>query len=451
MAENAIAREIFVADAAHLGAIDQALPGDVITLADGHWNDAVLQVRKGGVANRPVVVRAATPGGVVLGGSSWLSIEAPFVTVEGLRFEGGSLTKGAVIFFKSHDGLVRDTAVIGYNPPDYHTAYNWVLFSGSHNRLEHCFFKGKTNLHALVENGEPDCRYNVVAGCYFKDVPLRARVNGREIVKVLGVGHVNASAPDGAYFTLEGNLFEHTDGEGVEIVSLKSNFNQVLGNTIVASVGSLNIRRGSDNVVRGNVILGRGVSGAQGIRMSGERNLVAGNFISGCDYGIALSSGEYWAKPLTPAYAINDRDGSAENKARYPQNRRVTIADNITTRISGADLDVGVREYKKHWPENQNVLLPEECRIERNTFVRPDGGVSVIGMVPDAKPPLDQFSFKPNTYADNLLYGGRNDFAPAAAGCREQPVPPEWSEETALAGFKPLTAADVGPSWMHAK
>jgi len=116
---------------------------------------------------------------------------------------------------------------------------------------------------------------------------------------------------------------------------------------------------------------------------------------------------------------------------------------------SGPDLDIGAKEYKKHWPENQNVLLPEECRIERNICVRPQGGDSVIGVTPDTRPPLDRFTFKPNSYAGNLLYGGRNNYGAASSGFQEQPVPVGWSEAQAVARFKPLTPEEVGPAWVR--
>lgn len=344
------AREIIIADRAHLDAIDTARPGDVIILKNGSWKDAIIRLSRGGEAKAPVLIRAETPGEVILGGTSALVIDAPYVTVEGLLFRNGAIAKGSVITFRSHDGIVRNTAIIDYNPADFRTAYQWVLFSGSNNLLTQCYFRGKTNLHAVVENGDANARHNAVTGCYFKDIPLRAKVNGREIVKVLGAGHVKANEPDGAYFTLAGNLFEHADGEGVEVISLKSNFNQVIHNTIVASAGCLNIRRGSNNEIRANVILGQGVSGTEGIRMSGEHNLITGNCVSGCDYGIAVSSGEYWEQALTPAYEINDRNGAKENKARYPQNQHVTIVDNLTVGISGADLDLGLKEYKNIGP-----------------------------------------------------------------------------------------------------
>ena len=448
LSSHSLAHEVRIANYSEIGVIAAGKPDDTFILQNGTWRDATIRITAGGTKGHPILIKAETPGQVILSGSSSLEIRAPYVIVDGLSFKEGSVAKGAVIQFESDYGTVRNTAIVDYNPPDWHTPYNWVLFSGSHNLLTRCFFRGKANMHALVENSESNARYNSTTKCYFKDIPFRARVNGREIVKILGAGHVDASSPDGAYFTLEDNLFEHADGEGVEVVSLKANYNQVIHNTVIASIGSINIRRGSYEEIKGNVILGQGVAGAEGIRMSGSHNLIQGNFISGCGYGIAVSSGEYWDKPLTPAYVVNDRDGRTPNKSRYPQNKYVTISQNVTVGNSGPDLDIGVEEYKKHWPENQNVLIPEECVIENNRFYRPNGGISVIGKIPESNPPLDRLTFKPNTYADNTILGGKNTFAPASVGFKETPIPPGWSEGQVTAGFKPLTAAEVGPEWL---
>lgn len=448
------ASEIVIDTPSRLHLINDALPGDIITLKDGNWNDALIHVKKGGTENAPVLIKAETPGGVVLGGSSSLVIDAPYVTVDGLLFMDGAISSDSVISFKSHHGIVRNTAIINYNPSAFKTSYRWVVFAGENNLIDKCYFKGKNNLGPVVNNDDGDCRSNSVIRSYFKDIPLKAKANGREILRIWGAGHADASSTDGSYFTIADNLFEHADGEGAEIISLKSNNNKVLRNTIITSAGCLNIRRGNFNVVKGNVLLGQGMTGAMGIRMSGESNLVEGNFVSGCEYGIQVSSGEYWEEAITSAYTINQNPNNAKlgvtNKARYPQNKYVTIVSNMTVGNSGPDLNIG-GNYKKHWPEQQNILIPEECRIENNTFVRPKGGVSVIGTTPDTNPPLDRFTFKPNIYAGNLLYGGKNSYAESAAGFKEESVPAGWSETQAVAGFKPRTPTDVGPDWVREK
>ena len=441
-----------ISDPSRLKLLANARPGDVVMLKNGTWKDASLIVTKGGDEKRPLLIRAETPGQVVLCGASSLQLNAPYVTVDGLVFKEGGLreSKSNVIEMNSHHCILQNTAVIDYNPPTFKTTYHWVFIPGHHNLVNKCYFKGKNNQGPVIATKEPDCRYNSVTGCYFRDIPLMIKANGREIIKVVGEGHVSAGSQDGAFCTIEGNLFDHADGEGVEFISLKSNFNKVLGNTFVASAGCLNIRRGSYNELKDNVILGRAVERAQGIRMAGEHNVVEHNFISGCEYGIQISSGEYFAKALTPSYVVNDRDGTAENKATYPQNRLTTISGNTMACNTGPDLDIGVGEYKKHWPENQNVLIPEECLIEKNLCFRPRGGVSVIGQFPDLHAPLNQFTFKPNTYTDNVLYGGSVNFTPASSGFRQMPMPQGWTEEKAVSEFTPLTSSDVGPDWVIA-
>ena len=114
---------------------------------------------------------------------------------------------------------------------------------------------------------------------------------------------------------------------------------------------------------------------------------------------------------------------------------------------TGPDLDVGAN-YKRHWPQEQEILLPIRCMVKNNRFVRPQGGVSVVGTIPDTQPPLDRFMFEPNTYLANVIVGGTNAYAPSAQGFSLQALPEAWSVAREAAGLKPLTPGDVGPDWM---
>jgi poly(beta-D-mannuronate) lyase len=389
--------------------------------------------------------------------------------VDGVLFQNGSFVeKGnkckSVVTFLSHHGSLVNSAIIDFNPSSPQDQYYWVFFTGASNTVSKCYFKGKTNMSPLIGNDNLDAaRNNSVIGCYFKDIPL-SDVNGREIIRVWGYGKSGDTGPGGAFFTIEGNLFDHADGEGGEIISLKSNRNKVLRNTIVATEGWLNIRQGHYNLVEGNVILGNGVKKAYGLRMSGQYNEVKNNLLDGCSEGISISCGDYIDKDLTGSQEKHsakrkdadgnripdDKLGAAAFSAQYPQNKYLKLTGNMVIACSGTDLDVGAR-YKAHWPKEQMVLIPEECRIENNIFVRPKGGDSVVGTTPSTEPPLNQFKFSPNIFTGNKLFGGVNKFAPAAAGCEFLPVPEGWSREKAIATFKPLTADQVGPAWIRGK
>ncbi len=449
------AREFAVPTPAALtAALAAAGPGDVVKLGKGTWSDVHLSVDRGGTAGQPIEIRAESPGETILTGSSELKLNAPHVIVDGLFFFHGAIKKGSVIAFNSHHGIVRNTAIVDYNPVAFETKYYWVFFRGDHNLIERCYFKGKNHLEPLIGNAIEDSRHNAVRGCYFKNIPY-ADGNGREDIRVWGSGKFDAEDRDGAYFTIAGNLFERADGEGTEIISLKSNYNQVLNNTVIATRGCLNIRQGAHNLIQGNVILGRGAERAEGLRMSGLHNTVAGNYVSDCDFGIRVSCGEYVAQALTTDYEPKLKDGAKGKTTRdgviatYPPVKDLTLRDNIMVGIRGADLEIGFG-YKKHWPQAQLVLLPEDCLIQGNRFVRPRGGDSVIGTMPETEPPLDQLRFLPNRYEGNVLVGGENIFAPAAAGCRSEPLPTAWTEAAELAAFKVLGPAEVGPAWVMA-
>jgi len=430
--------------------LDTARPGDVITLKDGEWKDAKIIINKGGSAGKPVVIKAESPGGVILGGSSSLKINAPFVTVDGLLFSKGAITEGSVIHFNSNHGIVRNTAIVDYNPASFETKYYWVFFEGSDNLVDHCYFKGKNHLDPLIGNALDASIRNGVTRSYFKDMPF-ADANGREIFRIWGSGKFEERDDEGAFFLIEGNLFDHADGEGTELISLKSNRNQVLRNTVIATRGGINIRRGNYNIVKENVVLGQGLAGAHGLRMSGEHNTVQGNFVSGCDYGIRVSCGEYTTESLTPNFTPNIKEKAKDGPtATYPQVKFLTLADNVTIGITEADLEMG-SSYKKRWPSSQQVLLPEECLIKNNRFVRPQGGDSVIGTIPDTAAPLNGFQFKANQYLGNRIVGGRNAFIPSSEGFEIQAYPAGWPAIRESITLKVLTPADVGPEWVRTK
>ena len=311
-------------------------------------------------------------------------------------------------------------------------------------------------MHPLLGNAIDDSRTNTVRGNYFKNIPY-ADGNGREILRMWGPGKFDPNDKDGAYCLIEGNLFDGADGEGTETISLKSNYNQVLSNTILSTRGCLNIRQGAHNVVKGNIIMGKGVSGAQGLRMSGLNNTVEDNYVSGCDWGIRIQAGEYTESALTSSYQANmkekknkkGQESSEVNVAKYPPVRDLLLSKNISANNTGADLEIGFG-YKKHWPENQLVLLPENCQIKDNRFIRSTGGESVIGAAQETTPPLDKVKLSPNHYENNLLFGGTCAFAPAESGCKKQTLPTGWTEESELGQRKPLTPEDVGPAWVIA-
>ena len=150
---------------------------------------------------------------MVMDGNSQLKIDAPYVTAEGLYFRRGTKVGGTVIAFNSNNGIVRNSAVIDDNPLNLETKGCFVFFAGDNNLVDRCYFKGKSNDNPTVGNGREGSRHNSVTTSYFKDIPYDPQ-NGREDFRIWGFELMTGHGDDGAFFTIEGNLFDHADGEG---------------------------------------------------------------------------------------------------------------------------------------------------------------------------------------------------------------------------------------------
>jgi poly(beta-D-mannuronate) lyase len=92
-----MAAEYRVSSAEAIGRLAGSLqPGDVIILADGTWKDQAIVFGGRGTAERPVTLRAETPGKVVLTGRSTVAIDGEHLIVSGLSLRDGTATGDGV-------------------------------------------------------------------------------------------------------------------------------------------------------------------------------------------------------------------------------------------------------------------------------------------------------------------------------------------------------------------
>ena len=400
LAQNS--KELLVKNISELNsAISSAKPGHVIVMKDGNWKNTEINFNSNASATAPVTLRAQTPGKVLLSGMSTLTFSTPYLIVDGLVFRRGAIESGSVITFKSDNCRITNTIIKDYNPTNFQTAYYWVYFEGSNNRMDHCLFKGKNNMNPIVQNHEENARYNKVDSCLVKDIPYIRKANGREIFRIFGYGHADQTGDDGAFFTLEYNLFTRADGEGTEIVSLKSNNNIVRYNTVIASRGGLVGRRGKNNTFEGNFIFGQGQEGTTGIRVAGSNHRVFNNYIADvAEDGIRLITGEYYDKSLTKNFAPKKKE-----LPKYLQVKDGYFAYNTIVNCGGNGIDIGFA-YMNHWPDLQMVLLPDNNRFVNNVVFNCKGN-SINVAVQDKNPLLDIFKFKPTKFESNIIWGSK--------------------------------------------
>ncbi len=288
-----LAKAVYVTNASEIKtALTTVQPGDSIVMADGIWIDSHIIFAANGTLDAPIYLIAETPGKVVLTGTSTLRIAGDYLTVDGLFFKNGYSSSGAVVEFRnsgteSNYSRLTNCAIVDYNPSDKNTDYKWISLYGTHNRVDHCYIKGKkhsgTTLVVWLTN-HPN--YHLIDHNYFGYRP-ELGFNGGETIRV---GTSDWSMYD-SYTTVEYNYFEECDGE-IEIISNKSCENTYRYNSFVRCAGSLTLRHGNRCYVYGNYFDGSFKSNSGGVRIIGEDHKVFNNYfthLSGSGYHSALS------------------------------------------------------------------------------------------------------------------------------------------------------------------
>jgi poly(beta-D-mannuronate) lyase len=442
---------ILVTNAVELNAaIESAKAGQTIVMKAGEWKNIQIDFHSAATAALPVTLCAQIPGKVIICGNSSLTFSKSYLVVDGLVFKNGSCTdNNSVISYKADYCRLTNTVINNYNPASFDSGYYWVYFESNHNRVDHCLFTGKNNMNPVLGNDNENARYNKVDSCFIKDIPYVPKANGREIFRIWGYGHADETGDDGAYFTVEYNLFDHADGEGTEIISLKSNYNTVRYNTVIASRGGLVGRRGKFNTFDSNIILGKGQSGTTGIRVAGSNHKVINNYISDVtEDGLRLIAGEYYEKSLTTSFAPKKK-----SLPKYLQVQNGYFAQNSIVNCGGNGIDIGF-SYKNDWPSLQMVLLPESNRFVNNIIYNCKGN-SIVQVAQDKSKPLDFFQFSTNLFEKNIAWGSKVAITPMPVGITVQR--PKYAvgkdgiyhfDMIKSTDLKPLTAREVGPKWL---
>ena len=195
----------------------------------------------------------------------------------------------------------------------------WVSLYGQNNRVDHCYFEGKTNRGAMVQNirteGAPPDN-NMIDHNYFGDRPY-VEEGGIELeLSTMQIGTTGKNAYRTAGTIVEYNYFYKINSSG-NVILLKSSGSTVRHNVIDSSQGKIMLRQGNNNVVEGNFIHGRGIDGTRGISIRGKGHLVVNNHIRNTrsSSGIGIQPGDAKIDPDRGYY-------------HYPRAEDVTIAFN---------------------------------------------------------------------------------------------------------------------------
>jgi poly(beta-D-mannuronate) lyase len=315
--KSIIAGEITVSSISDLNsAIVSANGGDVIILKNGIYTGSAINfINSRGSAGKKIVVKAETPGGVVINGDStsvlmrgdhlvltgfhfkdvvgngvFLGIEdAGYWRVTNCKFENINKTGGVI----EVRGLSSSHAV--YSGPSKYGRIDHSTFERNRRIEIEIFIIDKENyIQPDLDNTHNTIDHNV-----FKD---HIKATQEEAIQI-GRGTI-AWGPDGkrgriaeyttdAYTTIEYNLFQNYHGDN-ELISSKCSSNTIQYNVVIDS-GTITQRMGDDAVIKGNWFFFSGNPWEQNgiaIRANGKNHKIINNYVENYFTPIALYFGE---------------------------------------------------------------------------------------------------------------------------------------------------------------
>lgn len=365
-AETALCATITVHTSAELEtAVDKAKPGDRIVIANGSYTGWSCTLRGAGVADNPIVVSPASPGGVRFSDSltkTIFTITGNYLELHGFVFEDCKITKAqgkpAMLVALENTQNCRVTNCTFQRNEAMSQFMPLVVISGKgeRNRVDHCtFISNINNMDVQVKiTGETVPLYTLIDNNEFTN---KARVtwpvfNGGECVQIgqdpvlLGTQY--------AYTTVRGNRFIKCDGEP-EVISNKSSGNRYIHNYFENCRGELVMRGGHDCLVDSNSI-----NGGLGIRINGSHHTVTHNHISNVPTAIRLMYGMARGKTEIGFY-IAATDCTITNN-------QISNAKTAIVNGDGKDADwTGKFDVKRYPSRTMQDVAPADNTIQNNT------------------------------------------------------------------------------------
>ena len=266
-------------------AIKAAKPGDTILMREGEWSNTKIVFDNNGTETKPITICAAVAGKTMLTGNSSIRFAGDYLTIEGIWLTNGFADNAAIEFRKNDKVLANhcrltNCAIDNYSKPDRFNVDNWIILWGKHNRIDHCTIGDKLNggttlIINLNDERSQQNFHSIDSNHFYKHSNLGS--NGGETIRV-GVSRNSLSASN---TIIAHNYFEQCSGE-VEIISVKSCYNNIFENTFYECEGGLVLRHGNHNNIEGNLFLGNNKPHTGGIRVINPNHTIINNLILNC-------------------------------------------------------------------------------------------------------------------------------------------------------------------------
>lgn len=319
--------------------------GDVVVVPNGTYHNLKINVQGKGEQSKPIVLKAETPGGVVLTGASWLRYWGYYIVVDGFDFQNVSFSTyknkvRAIIANRRagsssesskdmcHACVLQRVRIDNESEDALDTEYKWFELYGYNNVVRYNYFGAKKSasrvLQVQLKHANKDklpAAHNIQRNYFASRNAGKAVGNGGEALLIgdSKMQHVDARV------IVEYNLFYDASILGEpEVISNKSSSNIYRYNTVRNTTASLTLRHGNRNTVEKNWFFQGGTPGSGGVRVIGDDNTVFNNYIAGTAGG--EKSPQYRpALGIAAGYSKKDDDANING---YQLSERNVLSNN---------------------------------------------------------------------------------------------------------------------------
>ena len=399
------AADFFVANTEEFNAaLQKVKAGDCIIWKNGHYTDVKINFlpNNSGIPDKPIILKAETPGNVAFSGSSQICIGGDYLQVQGFLFRGPcTLGSEHVIDFRlkingksiqANHCRITDCGIVNYTMSEASGAINYYInLVGTYNEVDHCYFSGKLNKGPTLvveyqqpkgyvpgSDGAPSTHHHIHHN-YFGYRTFSS--NGGEQMRI---GTSTTSFSHG-FNIIEYNYFEEERIEA-EIISNKSWNNIYRFNTFVANDGGMVIRHGQQCFVYGNYMKGSsGRTESAGLRIINPNNTCFNNYLENLEGG---------DKSLKAPITIMSGLVGSELNEYYPADNAI-IAYNTVVNSVGPAIRLGMGNSAKGKP----IIAPKNVILVGNTIINSTGkNIDPI----ELSEPNTNYSSKNNFYNNGL-------------------------------------------------
>jgi poly(beta-D-mannuronate) lyase len=376
-------------------AIKAANPGDQIIMTNGIWTDVQISFFGIGSQEKPITLRAETPGKVYIEGQSLLHIGGENLIVSGLYFRNGYTPSSGIIRYKigtdsvANNCRVTNCVIENFTQPNRLISDRWIEFYGKHNKIDHCYITGKSNdgntLMVYHDGNENTNNHHQITYNYFGPRPRK----GGPRAETIRIGNPQMTP---GYVEVSNNYFEACNGE-VEIISDKADFNIFKNNIFYKCEGSVVLRHANYGTVDGNIFIGGDESDFYG----GVRIVNTGHWITN-NYFYKIKGNEF----RSPLAIMNGIPYSILN--RYKQVTDAVIAYNTWVNCK-SPWQIGIGQNR----ESALVLPASEIRSLKPIRTTIANNI-IYNTKIDNTPIIDHDSINGILFKNNIIDNNGNEY-----------------------------------------